>query len=198
MTKKNKISGLILAGGLSKRMNGEFKALIQLDNIPLIAQVTSRLNPQVDELLISANQDHQQLLQYSNKVFSDSMEGHLGPLAGILTAFEKMQYDHLLVVPCDSPLLPLNLAAKLLMACIKQDAKVSVAHDGEHLQPIFCLLHHSLKDSLQQYLSSGERRLGKWLQQNHAISVDFSEQKRAFYNINQPQDLDALLFNKSC
>lgn len=181
------ITAVILAGGQGTRLGGKDKGLIELNNKPLVELLVPRLQPQVADILISANRNIPRYTEFGYPVLSDEVSDFAGPLAGILTALQQMSTKWLLTVPADSPFIPLNLAS--LLADDIGESKVVMVHDGERLQPTFALLHHSLADSLQQFLASGERKTRQWMQQQPHKTADFSQQKQAFMNINTEEDL---------
>lgn len=191
------ITGLILAGGQARRMGGHDKGLLPLQGQPLITHVIARLHPQVQRLYISANRNLSHYQSFGFPVLTDSMPDFVGPLAGILSGLQQLNSDalatdYLLVVPCDTPCLPKNLAQHLWQARQAKQTRLSVAHDGQRWQPTFALLHHSLQTDLQDYLRSGERRLQAWLLSQNAAQADFSAQPEAFINLNRPEDWEIL------
>lgn len=192
------LTGIVLAGGRATRMQGDDKGLILLHEQPLIRYSIERLRPQVNNIRLSVNRNlrHYQALGYP--VFTDADQDYHGPLSGMLGAMKsELKNDWLLFVPCDAPLLPLDLAHRLWQAVDKNthaNPNAVVAHDGEWIQPTFCLLHRSLSEALAQYIKEGGRKTGAWLRQQHAIEVDFSDQKQAFTNINTPEELEQIQF----
>lgn len=183
------ISAVILAGGLARRMGGVDKGLQLLNNQPLVAHTLARLKNQIYQVSINANRNIDQYTQFGVPVFQDEIEGFQGPLSGMLTALRHAKTDYVLFVPCDCPYLPLNLEAKLQSAVKKPGILCAYAHDGEREHPTFCLISRQLLTALEQYLASGERRMLVFLRKQHAVSVDFSEQKSAFRNFNTLADL---------
>ena len=186
------ISAVILAGGQAKRMGGADKGLQRLHGKPLFQWIYERLRPQVAQVSVNANRNQADYAAAGLPVFADNMEGFQGPLSGILTALERSDTDFVLFVPCDSPFFPENLLEKLKSAVIFHSVSVAYAHDGEREHPTFCLMARSLKDKLAAYLASGERRMLHFMRQNGAVSVDFSENKQAFANINTFDELQQL------
>ena len=110
------ITGLILAGGKASRMNGANKALVPFLGRPMLPQVIERLAPQVDEILINANQDFEHFTPFNFPRISDEIGEYAGPLAGLHTGLKASQQEWILAVPCDSPLLPQDLAERLMQA----------------------------------------------------------------------------------
>jgi len=187
------ISAVILAGGQAKRMGGVDKGLQPLQGKPLFQFIYDRLHSQVEHISVNANRNQAIYAAAGLPVFGDNIEGFQGPLSGILTALERSETDFVLFVPCDSPFFPDNLLEKLKSAVVFHGVSIAYVHDGEREHPTFCLMARSLKDKLAAYLAAGDRRMLQFMRQNGAVSVDFSENKAAFTNINTLDEL--LQFN---
>mgnify|MGYP003083575267 CR=1 FL=1 len=183
------ISAVILAGGQAKRMGGVDKGLQTLHGKPLFQFIYDRLHSQVEHISVNANRNQAIYAVAGLPVFGDNIEGFQGPLSGILTALERSETDFVLFVPCDSPFFPDNLLEKLKSAVVFHGVSIAYVHDGEREHPTFCLMARSLKDKLAAYLAAGERRMLQFMRQNGAVSVDFSENKAAFTNINTLDEL---------
>ena len=180
--------GVILAGGLGRRMGGVDKGLQIFNHRPLVAWVLERLRPQVGEVFINANQNHDAYRALGCRLISDEVPDFAGPLAGLHAALAASMAPLVLTVPCDSPFLPPDLATRLLAALQLEDADVAVAHAGGQLQPVFCLCRRDVLPSLTDYLAAGERKFERWLQQQQTAVVVFDD-ATAFSNINTPEDL---------
>lgn len=187
------ISAVILAGGQAKRMGGVDKGLQTLHGKPLFQFIYDRLHSQVEHISVNANRNQAIYATAGLPVFGDNIEGFQGPLSGILTALERADTDFVLFVPCDSPFFPDNLLEKLKSAVVFHGVSIAYVHDGEREHPTFCLMARSLKEKLAAYLAAGDRRMLQFMRQNGAVSVDFSENKAAFTNINTLAEL--LQFN---
>lgn len=183
------ITGVILAGGRATRMGGHDKGLLLLNGRPMIEYVLETLSPQVDKVLINANRHLDEYGQFGPQVITDDPAEFSGPLAGMAAALHNSQSDYILSVPCDGPWVPSELAQRLLDGLREEGAKIAAAHDGERLQPVFALIHRDLLPPLEDYLASGDRKLGLWIRQQQAAMVDFSDQPEAFFNVNSPQEL---------
>jgi molybdopterin-guanine dinucleotide biosynthesis protein A len=186
------ISAIILSGGRATRMNGADKGLVALQQKPLIQHVIKRLTPQVDEILINANREIEQYQAFGYTVLLDEVEDFLGPLAGLSLGLQHAKYDNVLTVPCDSPLLPLDLAKRLMTALLEHDADIAVASSEDNTHPVFSLCKKSVLPSLTAYLEQGERRVSTWQKSQKYIEVDFSDCNEAFTNLNTFEDLTAL------
>ena len=179
MITKADLTGVILAGGEGRRMDGRDKGWIELAGKPMVELVLARLSPQVNSCMISANRNLDRYRALDVPVVSDG-EVYLGPLAGIVTALETISTDFALVVPTDAPLLPIDLGRLL----VKSGANnLVICHDGERLQPLFGLYHRSLAPSIRDYLASGQRQLTRWclLQQPEIVTIGDTF---AFSNLN--------------
>lgn len=184
------ITGLILAGGRSSRMDGDDKGLLKLIDQPMIAYVIEKLKPQVNEILISANRHIEQYQQFGYTVLPDDYDDFRGPLAGMSRGLSYSDSEYLLTVPCDGPLLPADLAQRMLDFAQKNAAAAVIAFDGQYKQPTYNLVHSSLLPAMIQSLEHNEHKLGKWLMDNGAHKIDFSDQQSAFLNVNTLTDLE--------
>jgi molybdopterin-guanine dinucleotide biosynthesis protein A len=198
MNNSAKITGVILAGGLARRMNHQDKGLVCYRGRPLVSYAIAALAPLVDNTLINANRHHAQYQQFGLPVVADQTDSFDGPLAGILTAMIHSDADALLVVPCDAPLMTATQLQKLLTCRAEFDADVAVAFDGERLHPVFLAIHSRLKTSLQHYLASGERKVQSWLAQHNTVQVDFSDTPEIFTNVNTLAELSSLETVRQC
>ena len=156
------ITGVILAGGRGSRMGGLDKGLQPFNGVPLALHTLLRLSPQVGEILINANRNLAAYESFGVPVWPDStgMGDYAGPLAGFATALERCETPYLLTVPCDTPLFPADLVARLAQALADADADFAVAaareEDGQlRPQPVFCLMHTSLLESLARFTQAG-------------------------------------------
>jgi molybdopterin-guanine dinucleotide biosynthesis protein A len=184
------ISAIILAGGRGSRMGGIDKGLHPYQGRPLIARVSERIRPQVDQLIISANRNLHSYRQFAEQVIADLHPDHQGPLAGMLAAGKASSSPWLLICPCDTPNLPLDLTARLLAAVQDRPATIALAHDGQRSQHLCLLMQRQLLDDLHHYLLSGERRVIRWIERHAWTQADFSDQPDAFLNINQLDHTD--------
>lgn len=186
--KTQNITAVILAGGQGSRLGGVDKGLIQLRQISLVQHVVNRVEPQVTEIIISANRNLDAYTNLGYPVYTDEISDFAGPLAGILKALQHCQSEWLLTIPADSPFIADNLAQRLIENI--ENNKIAIAHDGERLQPTFSLIHKSLESSLKDFLQKGERKTRVWMQQQSHAVVDFSDQTDAFININTQDELN--------
>lgn len=186
------ISAIILAGGRATRMGGMDKGLVTLQNKPLIQHVVERLEPQVDEIFINANREIETYLKFGYRVLQDETDEFLGPLEGFNMGLQHAKYEYVLTVPCDSPLLPLDLTKRLLHGMTEARADIVVASSDENAHPVFCLMKKSVLPSLIEFLEAGERKVSAWQKSLNYIEVDFSDNSDAFINLNTFDDLKTL------
>lgn len=183
--------GVILAGGLSRRMGGGDKPLALLGGERLLDRVITRLAPQVDALALNANGDPSRF-GIGLPVIADPLPGHPGPLAGLLAGFDfavRRGADRLLTVSGDCPLLPLDLAARL--AAGMGEAPAAIAASGGREHPVIGLWDTALAPVLRALLvEEGERRVRAFTNRIGAVTVDWpTEPYDPFLNINTPDDL---------
>ena len=183
------ITGIILAGGLARRMGGEDKALLPFAGKYLIQHGLDRLEPQLDMILINANRNHKRYEELGFTVIKDDISGFVGPLAGMATALQTVSTSHILVVPCDSPFIPDVLVDRFTKAYLSSNAEICVAHDGKRLQPVFTLIKTTTLPSLLKYLEDGQHKIDTWYNQQEMVTVDFSDLPDTFININTPEEL---------
>ena len=184
-----KISAIILSGGRATRMNGVDKGLVLLQNKPLIQHVIGRLKPQVGEMLINANREIVHYQAFGLPVIQDEDADFIGPLAGFILGLQHAKHNYVLTVPCDSPLLPLDLADRLNNSMAAARADIAIASSDGDIYPVFCLMKKSVLPSLLAYIVSGERKVSAWQKSLNYIEVDFSDNSQAFTNLNTFDDL---------
>lgn len=187
-----KITGIILAGGMGRRMGGVDKGLIPFHGKPLVAHVLERLQPQVDEILVNANREIDSYGQFGYPVIADAITGFAGPLAGLHCGMASAQNPLVVTVPCDSPFLPTDLVSRLLAALLQHDADLAVAKTGDQPHPVFCMCKTSLLPNLTRFLKSGGRKIDFWYADLNTVEVAFDDEAEAFANINTPSELACL------
>lgn len=185
----NDVTCTILAGGKGSRMGGRDKGLVELAGRPMIEHVIERVEPQVGGIVINANRGLDEYRRYGFPLISDVQDGFQGPLAGMAAALRRCGTDWVMTVPCDSPLLPLDLAARLHRAVETHAADVAVADDGERLHPVFCLLSPRVAGDLESFLAQGQRKIDRWFERVSVVRADFSDEAECFSNVNTGGDL---------
>jgi len=204
---QDEITGLILAGGRATRMGGVDKGLQLLNGEPMVQHVLRRLQPQVGRMLINANRHEDEYRQFGVPVIADVVSGFAGPLAGLQAGLAQCVTPYLATVPCDSPLLPADLVARLSAALQQTGSDVAVAASGTNhppdvaagtatdadarrpqRQPVFMLAKTSLLPQLSDWLAAGGRKADDWLRSLACAEVVFDEDD-AFENINTTEHL---------
>jgi len=196
------ITAVILAGGRGSRMGGVDKGLQNFNGVPLALHTLLRLSPQVGDVMINANRNLAAYESFGVPVWPDatSMGDYAGPLAGFMTGLERCETPYLLTVPCDTPLFPHDLVARLADALEKQSADFAVAsapeEDGQtRAQPVFCLMGTHMLESLQRFTQSGGRKIDSWTAQHKVAHVAFNlpnDDAKAFFNANTLAELHQL------
>lgn len=159
----------------------------------MVAHIITALEPQCGTLLINANRNQARYADFGYPVAGDNSDEFPGPLAGMLCALRAARTRYVLCVPCDAPLLPTDLAARLWRALTDNQARASVARSADGLQPVYALLDTALADHLRAYLDSGARKTADWLRAVAAAEADFSDCPAMFLNMNTDADRAALL-----
>jgi molybdopterin-guanine dinucleotide biosynthesis protein A len=202
------ITGLVLAGGRATRMGGVDKGLQSFRGQPLAQHALARLAPQVGALMLNANRNLADYAAvgaaYGAPVWPDGLADYAGPLAGFLTGLEHCRTPWLLTVPCDTPLFPHDLAARLAAAAARGGSDLAMAtapqDDGAggirvRPQPVFSLLRVELLPSLQRFTQGGGRKIQAWAMQQRCALVAFDQSgddARAFFNTNTLAELQQL------
>jgi len=189
---KHHITGIILAGGMARRMGGKDKGLIEVAGKPLVEYAIETLRPQVSSLVINTNRNLECYSSYGLPIVVDSISGYHGPLIGMASCMCVVDSDLMVTVPCDSPNLPSDLVMRMYNSLVEKQAEISVAHDGCYIQPVFALMHTNLLDSLLEYINRGGRKISNWYDEHTVATVDFSDKPETFLNINTPDDIDQI------
>jgi molybdenum cofactor guanylyltransferase len=187
-----KITGVILAGGLGRRMGGVDKGLQLLDDKPMAQWAVERFAPQVDELLINANQNAEHYGRFGYPLIPDRIPGFAGPLAGLHAALSAATHPLVATVPCDSPFLPADLVARLQHALHANATDLAVARTFDQPHPVFCLCRREVLPHLAAFLETGGRRIDRWYATLQVVEVAFDDQAEAFSNINTRDELERL------
>jgi molybdopterin-guanine dinucleotide biosynthesis protein A len=196
MISAEQITGLILAGGRAQRMGGIDKGLIPFHQKPLIETTIQRLKAQVGPILINANRNITKYAVYGYPVIMDETPDFSGPLAGFLMGLKNCKTPYLLTTPCDSPLFPEDLGAKLASELEQANLDLvyasSIEADGKvWAQPVFCLMRANLQDSLISFLDKGDLKIDRWFKELKSGTVIF-DNAQAFANANTPEELQSL------
>lgn len=191
------VCGVLLAGGRARRMGGGDKCLLDLNGRPLLAHVIERARPQVDALLINAGGDPQRFAPFGLVQAADAVEGHAGPLAGILTGLEWARATHpesawLASFATDTPFFPADWVVRLKAAVVAEAAEIGCCASGGRTHPVFGLWPVRLAGELRRALEvEGMRKIDAWTARYRVAIVEFAAQPAdPFFNVNAPEDLE--------
>ena len=188
--------GVLLAGGLARRMGGGDKPMRQIGGRSILSRVIARLEPQCDGLLLSANGDPARFAGFALPVIADTVANHPGPLAGILAALDwaaanRPDVSWVLSVAADCPFLPRDLIARLHHARVEQHAELAVAASGGRSHPVIGLWRVGLREELRHALMVEDiRKVGRWTARYRLATVTWpAEPLDPFFNANTMDDL---------
>lgn len=191
--------GVILAGGLARRMGGGDKPLRALGGRPMLDHVIARLAPQCAALAINANGDAARFAAYALPILPDTLPENPGPLAGILAAMEASPLPWIVTAPGDSPFLPHDLVARLHAAREAAGTPMACAASAGHTHPPIALWPRALAAELRAAIEAGERKIDRWTARHGVATATWpSEPFDPFFNANTPEELEeaAILLRK--
>jgi molybdenum cofactor guanylyltransferase len=188
------IAGILLAGGLSRRMGGGDKCLRPLGTTTILARVIARAQPQVAALALNANGDPDRFAAYRLPVVADSIPDFAGPLAGVLAGLDwaaSRGDTHVASFATDAPFLPHDLVARFVAAREREGADLVCAASGGRTHPVFGLWPVGLRDALRHAMvAEGIRKVDAWTARYRLAIVDYpTEPFDPFFNTNRPEDL---------
>jgi molybdenum cofactor guanylyltransferase len=190
------VPGVVLAGGLARRMGGGDKPLREIGGRTILARVIARLAPQCECLLLNANGDPKRFASFGLPIIADGVKDYPGPLAGILTALDWVAANRpnaawILSASGDCPFLPHDLVARLRQALIAQDAELAVAASHGQSHPVIGLWNVALRDALRQALVvEGIRKIDRWTARYRIATATWpAEPLDPFFNANTMDDL---------
>ena len=203
---ETKPTGLLLAGGQSRRMSDAFaagrgdKGLLDLSGKPMLGHVIERLTPQAGRLVINANGDPARFASFDLPVVPDTIEGYAGPLAGILAGLRwsivnAPDATHVVSVSTDAPFLPADLVTKLQQGLANASGSIALAQSGGELHPVIGLWPVALADDLDAALRAGTRKVLAWTDRHGTVPVEFpfthlkGRSVDPFFNANTPEEL---------
>lgn len=197
MVKQTKPIGVVLAGGLSRRMNGPEKSLLELNGEPLLQHVITRLSKQLDNIVINANGDESRFSKYNLPIVPDTVGDFAGPLAGVLAAMRWTAANHpsaksIITAAADTPFFPTDYVSKMI-ASQATDQTIVLAHSNERRHPVFGLWPIDLANDLEHFLVAEEnRKVMLFAQRYNLVKSEFLDQNGIdpFFNINTPQDME--------
>ncbi len=209
--KPEDISAIVLCGGQGTRMEGQDKGLQVFQGLPLAQCIVNKLQAQVCHVMINANRNLAAYQSFCKDVWPDDTVEFLGPLAGFMAGLAHCQTPYLMTVPCDTPLIPHDLSARLAQALSASNAEVAMvralapqsAHGPIVLrpQPVLTMIKRELGAHLGEHLKKGGRKVASWVQELQCAWADFDhadDDPQAFMNLNTLEDLHALERKLEC
>jgi molybdopterin-guanine dinucleotide biosynthesis protein A len=187
--------GVILAGGLARRMGGGDKGLRVIDGRSILERVAEQLRPQCAGLILNANGDPGRFVALGLPVVADSLPDFPGPLAGVLAGMDWVAERRpgtawIATVAGDTPFVPRDFVGRLHAARAAADAKLASASSGRRTHPVNGLWSLTLREELRDSLARGERKVGRWTAEHGAVLAEWSDDPDPFFNINAPEDLE--------
>ena len=190
--------GLVLAGGLARRMGGGDKALISIAGVPILDRVLERLRPACKGIVINANGDPARFARWALPVVADSVPGFAGPLAGILAGLDwaaahAPEVGMMVSVPGDCPFVPKDLVGRLHTAREAAKLPLACARSGEWRHPVVGLWPVALRDDLRHALVKDDlRKIEVWTARHGIAIADWpASPVDPFFNVNTPEDAAA-------
>jgi molybdenum cofactor guanylyltransferase len=199
----SEVTGIILAGGQSRRMGGGDKGLLELAGKPMLQHVIDRLRPQVGRIAINANGDPARFARFGLPIIPDTVGGFVGPLAGVLagmrwSAVHAPGARWIATAAGDAPLLPTDLVRRLLAAAETRPIAIALAQSYGELHPVIGLWPVALADDLEAQLARGVRKVLHWTDRHGTVPAPFPAAQIGgaeidpFFNANTPAELDEL------
>lgn len=191
------VVGVVLAGGLSRRMEGPEKSLLQLGDKTLLSHVTDRLKQETPQIILNANGDASRFSKLGLPIQPDTVEGYVGPLAGVLAgmrwAEENSNAKHLITAAADTPFFPKDYLSEMLKHRQNKDAEIALASSNGRRHPTFGLWPVKLADALEHFLvAEGNRKVMLFVERYTHCEVSFDTYENdidPFFNVNTPNDM---------
>ncbi len=188
--------GVVLAGGLARRMGGGDKSMREVGGRTMLEHVVARLKPQCDELVLNANGDPARFSSLGLPVIADAVEGHLGPLAGVLSALDwaaanRPDVEWVVSAANDCPFLPRDLVRRFHEQRVIEQAQLAVAASGKQRHPVIGLWPVALRRELRRALVTEEiRKVESWTARYRVVAVSWpAEPVDPFFNANTLEDI---------
>ncbi|WP_299180206.1 molybdenum cofactor guanylyltransferase MobA [uncultured Neptuniibacter sp.] len=185
------LAAVVLAGGQGSRMLGEDKGLVLFRQKPMAHWILQKLAPVVDQLFISCNRNELRYRQFGFPTLADQIPGYPGPLAGVQAAMHCCvgSYTHLMVMPCDTPLIASAALEMLRQKAEENPASIVILSDDNRSHYLHAVIPVAFHQDLEERLRSGQRAVYRWYRQYPVIEVDVSALGQGLMNINTPQQL---------
>lgn len=191
------VIGVILAGGLARRMGGQDKGLLQLGGKPILEHVIKRLEPQVDAVILNSNSSDATVTAYGLPIVPDIIPDRAGPLAGVLSGMEWVRANRpaarwIVTAAVDTPFFPMNLVSALLRSIAEQNAELACAASNDRHHPVFGMWPVRLTAELRHAVThEGIRKVDAWTSRYRLATADFTKPGYdPFFNVNRPEDLE--------
>jgi len=196
LAKVDGVAGILLAGGLSRRMGGGDKCLRTLGEQTILARIVGTVSSQLDIVALNANGDPGRFSSYGLPVVPDTVTGNVGPLAGVLAGLEWAAEHYpkcpwVVTVPTDAPFLPEDLVERLVSAVSVEGSDMACAASGGRHHPVCGIWPVRLRDALRDAVIAEEiRKVDRWTGRYSLSTVEFSTSPYdPFFNTNRPEDL---------
>jgi len=193
----NDTFGLVLAGGLARRMGGGDKALIKIGSATILERTLARLTPQVEGVVLNANGDPARFAPFGLPVVADSVPDFAGPLAGILAGLDwvaanRPAIEWVVSVPGDCPFLPRDLVMRLHEVREREGKPLACAHSGDWRHPVVGLWQVALREDLRRAVTVEDlRKIEVWTARHGVALADWpTEPVDPFFNVNTPEDVE--------
>jgi molybdopterin-guanine dinucleotide biosynthesis protein A len=195
---KSDVTGVLLAGGLARRMGGGDKGLRLIAGRPMLEHIIERLRPQVGALVLNANGDPARFAAFGLPVAADPIEGYAGPLAGVLagllwTKAHAPAAAFVVSAATDTPFFPRELVERFLGAAGGRTDRIALARSAAGLHPVFGLWPVALADDLERALDHGTRKVLDWTGRHDTVEVEFHGADAIgidpFFNANTPEEI---------
>ncbi|MCV4344287.1 molybdenum cofactor guanylyltransferase MobA [Pseudomonas capsici] len=183
---------LLLAGGQGQRMGGRDKGLVQWRGEPLIQHLHRLARPLTDDLIISCNRNLERYAAYADQLVQDDNTDFSGPLAGIRAALPRARHDYLLVLPCDVPLIDHALLQALRKTAFEHPDQPAMVREGEHWQPLLCIIPTAHAEALERAWQSGERSPRRAMADLQPVALQLEADDPRLANLNTPELLSQI------
>ncbi len=186
---RKRCAGLVLSGGRGARMGGLDKGLVTWCGKPMAEWVCRGMRPLVSELMVSCNRNQARYAAFCDRTLSDELAGYPGPLAGILAGLRSLRGTHLLVAPCDLPAVEPVLLGTLQRLALEHPGRIAAVRQGEHLQPLLCVLPRTLLGAIEAAWAEGERSPGRLWRRLGVCELACRDDDPRLLNFNCPEVL---------